>query len=297
PVLRQFDYVVVRANIGGERILLDATDPLRPFDLLPPNVLKVPGLVVREGPHEWVAVNTPRPSVHRGSACIAIRQGGEIEGLVETADEEYAALQKRRDLGHMKPLELAKREFDADRSGLVLDSVRVGGEEDTGGPLYLRARISSSSYAQISGDHIYINPALIDRRTSNPFRAEARTYPVNMPFASRTTTIVTLAVPKGYETKELPSDQNLRLQRDDAVYTRVSRVDGDSIQCVRNLFINQTDYAPGSYADLRRFFERVTALESEPVVLALKPAPVPHVAPEAGSAPPAKSGARSPRKR
>ncbi len=291
PVLRQFDYVIVRAKIGLDSFCLDATDRLRPMDVLPLDVLKVPGLVIRKGTAEWIPVNSPGSSLHRGAARISIKEGGAIEGVLETADERYAALERRRDLEHLKPVEAAKKVFDADRSGLSIDSVRIEGEEGTALPVHIMARVSSPSYAQVSGDFIYVNPAIIDRQTVNPFRSEVRRYPVNIPFAGRSTSIVNLAVPAGYEVKELPGDQNLQLAGEDAVFTRVSRVDGDTVRCVINFSVNRTDFNPGSYADLRRFYERVTSCESEPVVLARKPAPPPK------PVPPSKARPGSPRKR
>jgi hypothetical protein len=147
--------------------------------------------------------------------------------------------------------------------------------------LRMTARISSGSYAQASGELIYINPAIVDRQITNPFIAEVRKYPVNMLYGRRYTAIVNITIPEGYEIKEMPGDQNVRLGSDDAVFTRIGQADGPTIQLLTNFFINRTDFQPATYAELRQFYERATSLESQQLVLRRKPAAVPNVTPAA----------------
>jgi hypothetical protein len=279
PVLQQFSSVIARATIDGTSYFMDATDPLRPFDMLPADDQRVSGLVIRKGPVEWVRIDSRRIYAHKSAAHVTLSEAGEIQGVLESSDEQYGALAKRRDLGDMKPLDFARKVFEADREGLTLDSVVVDGRDSTTQPLRVTARITSPSYAQASGDLIYINPAIVDRWTTNPFTSETRKYPVNMSYGRKNTSIVTIAIPAGFEIKEVPEDQKLRLGTDDAVFTRLVAADGPAVQVFTNFLLNRTDFPPASYGELRQFYERVTALESQQLVLRRKPPAVQKVQP------------------
>jgi hypothetical protein len=283
PAVGQFNWVVVRARVGGKSCFLDATDPLRPIELLPTDVQKVGGLVIKEGPVEWCSVNCGRIYSRRSIARITLKEGGEIEGVLESSDEQYGALAKRREFRDAKAVEIARNAFDADRSGSVLDSVTVEGGDSVAQPFRIRARVASGSYAQASGDFLYMNPAVIERQFTNPFKSETRSYPVNMSAGSRLTSVVDIALPAGYDVSEVPKDQNIRLNGNDAVFTRLVQIDGPVVQFVTNLFINRTDYLPDAYSDLRKFYEKVTAAQSEQMVLRRKPPAALKVAPAAKS--------------
>ena len=271
PVLSQFDYVISRAKIGNDFYYMDATDPLRPVDLLPLDGQKVGGLVIKEGPVEWVTLNSGRVYSRRTAAHIRVGEGGEIQGSLESVDEQYSALAKRRSLLDTKPLDLAKQSFDADRSGLVIDSVKIEGEDTLWRPVRIHASVTSGTYAQSSGDLIYINPAIIDRQITNPFTSAVRNYPVNMACGYRSTSVVEITKPAGYEVNEIPKDQNIRLNGSDAVFTRLVGVDGPVVRFVTNVVVNRTDYPPSLYAELRQFYERVTAAQSEQMVFRRTP--------------------------
>jgi hypothetical protein len=104
-----------------------------------------------------------------------------------------------------------------------------------------------------------------------------------MSAGSRLTSVVDIALPAGYDVSEVPKDQNIRLNGNDAVFTRLVQIDGPVVQFVTNLFINRTDYLPDAYSDLRKFYEKVTAAQSEQMVLRRKPPAALKVAPVAKS--------------
>ena len=281
PVLGQFDYVISRAKIGTTMYYMDPTDPLRPVDLLPLDGQKVLGLLIKEGPPEWVTLNSGRVYSRRTAAHVRLGNGGEIAGVLESVDEQYSALEKRRSLRDTKPLDLAKESFDADRSGFVIDSVRIEGEDTLSQPLRMRASVTSDSYTQSSGDLLYLNPAIIDRQVTNPFKSVVRNYPVNMACGYRSASIVEITKPAGFDVSEIPKDQNIRLNGNDAYFTRLVGIEGPVVRFVTNYIVNRTEYPPSSYAELRQFYERVTAAQAEQLVLRRTPAVVPAGTPAA----------------
>jgi transglutaminase-like putative cysteine protease len=267
PMLSPFNTTVVRAKASGNDYVLDATDPLRKFDLIPTSILNVRGLVIRPGAVEWITITSPKRYVHRTAAMLTVDTTGEVHGTLESSDEEYSALAKRRDLREKKPIEIARDIFSTEKTGLTLDSVTVTGQDSVDGPLKISAQGIGASYAQVSGDFIYINPAVVDRLTSSPFKLKDRKFPVDMSYKRAFVTSMNLKIPAGYEVKELPWSVRFSVGPGDATYTRESAAVGGMIQVVMRMTINATIFQPSSYSSLKEFYEKIVTAESDQIVL------------------------------
>jgi len=281
PLIDQFNTVAVRVRLGGTTYYLDATDPLRPYDLVTPDLLNVAGLVIKEGPPEWVSIKSARRFVHRTIARLDLDAEGAVRGKLASIDEQYSALLKRTRLHDKSPMDIAKDIFDAEQSGLTLDSVTVSGGDSVQGPLQVEALATGKSYAQVAGNFIYFKPVVLDRLLASPFRLKERKFPIDMSYGRDIISLATVHIPAGFEIKEFP--KNLDLGGDDIKFTRRSVAWGDSVQTVTHLRIAVTIFPPEFYESLKKFYDQVVAAEAEQVVLECRPsaaAPKPEAIPK-----------------
>ena len=277
----QFNDVIAQAIIDGTAYYLDATDPDRPYDLLPEKALNVRGLVFREGPVQWVNLTGTRRASHRMLATAVLDSTGSLSGSLESVDEEYNALKHRHDLKDTKPLEIARTLFDAASTGLVIDSAWVTGQDSVAVPLHIVARVASSVYAQANGDFLYVNPAVVDRMTQNPLKRPLRSFPVDFAYSRSSTSVSAISIPDAYEVKELPPATAARVGSSDAVYTRMSEQQGNTVTTIERITINRTQFPPTMYASLREFYDRIVSSDASFIVLKKKagPAAAPRPAP------------------
>ncbi len=267
PIINQFNYVVCRIMVDGRPMFLDATDPLRPMSLLPSEVLNTEGLLIEEGPVTWVRIESPRLYVHRSVAAIALREDGSINGTLESADEDYSALEKRRGLKDKKDIDIVREAFSTEETGITVDSVEIEGRDSVEAELKLRAEISSDQYASVAGDLIYVNPLIIDRKKDNPLKLRVRKFPVDMAYGTRTTTVVNVKAPKGFVVKEPLPDKVVQYQDGGATYSRKCLVEDGQIQVVSDLNIRQSYFSPIEYSRLRNFFAEMLSLQNDQIVL------------------------------
>lgn len=267
PILNQFNYVICRAMIDGRPVFLDATDPFRAMSLLSPEVLNTEGLLIQEGPVAWVRIESPMQFVHKSVADISLHDDGSIAGSLESSDEDYSALEKRRGLKDKKDVDIVKEAFLTDETGITVDSVEITGRDSVEADLKLRAEISSDQYANVAGDLIYINPLIIDRKKDNPLKLRIRKFPVDMAYGIRTTTVINLKTPTGYVVKEALADKVVRFQDNGAVYSRKCAVENGIIHVVSDLSISQSYYPPGEYQKLRSFYADMLSLQNDQIVL------------------------------
>ncbi|HMK39277.1 MAG TPA: transglutaminase domain-containing protein [Bacteroidota bacterium] len=275
PLVDQFNAVIAEANVGGTIYYLDATDQDRPFDMLPPAVLNVRGLLVAPGPLRWVTLSSAQRAIRRAVASVTLDSDGTIKGTLESIDESYSALGHRHELKDKKPVEVARTLFNAATTGLVIDSASVTGRDSITGPVHITAHLAPSPYAQAGGEFLYVNPVVIDRLTANPFKRQTRAFPVDMAYAQSMTTLSVIHIPGDYVVQELPPLASARVGNSDAVYTRVVLQEGDSIKTLSRLIVNTTQFPSKSYASLKDFYDKIVSSDAGVIVLKRKPPPAP----------------------
>ena len=273
PILSQFNYIIAAVPIQGKIHYLDATDRFRPVGVLPTRVLNTHGLFVRKGPAEWVPLSTYSYYNHAVSASMKLSPSGEMTGSVQSIDNDYAAIARRKELEDGKEADVVKEMLGADRALFTVDSVNVGGLDSTGQPLFINAQITSPSYAEGSGDLLYVNPFVVERQYENPFKLPTRKYPVDMTYPREFSWEYTITLPDGYEVKEIPPDKGATVGSGEAIFTRRCKLEGRTLSMSAGFAIRRSEFPAKSYGSLKDFYEKVTSIESEQVVLKKKTDP------------------------
>ncbi len=267
PIVTQFNYVVVAANISGQRYYLDATNPHRAFDLLPMRILNMQGLVVKTGPVQWTTITSEKKFSRVTTAELHVADDGKLEGTLDGTDEGYAAVEDRDMLGDETELNVARESFQADETGVTLDSVQVSGRDDVSSPLKLHARFSSDANVQRSGDLLYVTPFVANGLKETPFKTRERSFPVDMAYGRTITSKFNLVLPAGYRLKDSLAAHNIQLPRGMAAYVQRSTIDGNTVHIVGTLEINESEFPPALYPALREFYSQMIAFQHEPVIL------------------------------
>jgi transglutaminase-like putative cysteine protease len=290
PIVSQFNYVLARVTIGSHYYYLDATDPLRPVELLPTKVLNTRGLVIKRDSIVWVRLTSTKCCVDVSLGMITLTPDGSIAGTLEDSDQDYAALFTRRGLKDKKDVDVAKKEFDADQMGIAIDSVSITGKDSIAAPLKMKAWISSSTYAQSSGDMIYINPHILHRSTDNPFKSKVRKFPIDYSYPRSYASTVVLVLPDSFAVKALPPDRSLYVGSSFLTYSQRVKSDSSQVRITNKLEIRETTIKPARYDELKNFYSQIVAIESGQLVLE-------RIKPPAAPAQNVKSDAKASKKR
>lgn len=268
PLVSQFDAVLAYAQIDTVGYLLDATDPLRPYTLLPYEALNGNGFLVRHPGPGWVTVTPAEQYRHERVIRAELDASGKLIGRIEAADDGYSALENRRALSEADTSEAFVRNNILD--GLdeaLVDSCTVRNEQAITEPLETEASFSAAGYALVSGDFIYFNPMPLDRLGENPLRLVGRTFPVDLAYPIQQVDTVLLRLPQGYAVNETPQEVSIQLPGGGVRYRRLIELRGDTLLTQSEFVISQWLFEPERYEQLRSFFEQVVAAEAEQVVL------------------------------
>jgi transglutaminase-like putative cysteine protease len=274
PIMSQFDAILVRVKAGSRTLFLSPTDPLRPMELLPVDLLGVKGLVIQRRGVEWVTLTSDRQSVRRTTAQIQVKEDGSTEGWLDGQYIDYAALRMRRFAQEKKPHDIAMKFFDLEETDATVDSVIIEGLAENTKPLRVRAHVSSLAGISRVGDKIYAMPMFINREKENPMKHDVRKFPVDFAYPWQQTTVVNLQLPPGYAVVDSVPERTVMVGNDDLLLKRRFQIDTGGVQMSVQFDARKARFEPRVYKELREFYGKVVGIEGEQIVIE-KRVPVP----------------------
>ena len=294
PIVSQFDWVAVLAEPdGADPVLLDATDPNRPYGVLPVEALTGAGwLADADRPH-WFEFDPPASTLTSTVVQATVEPGGAVAGTVRMKLDGYAALEARTkidDEAAGAPAAAASEAAEAAAEapdGVEMAVVSVEGEGDPYAPLVMNATFTAASAAEVVGDEIYLTPFLVTQLDENPFERPTRTFPVDFAYPSSRTYVADIALPAGYDVEAAPPPLALTIPSRAVSYTRAVMAHPGRLVVRAVLTVAQAQVEPEEYAALRALYDEVVAAETEAIVLtrsaeASPAAPPPAEAPAGG---------------
>jgi transglutaminase-like putative cysteine protease len=266
PMISQFNYTLVMANIDSTEYYLDPANPFRSYDLLPEKILGSDGLIMKKGPILWTKFSAPKPEVNTTLAVLNLSKDGSIKGFVQQSLGEYKSLSLREELNGKTNIELAKELFNSASENISIDSAQVSNKDSLELPLKVTEWISSSNYTQDYGNMIYINPFVVNQLKENPFKTKIRHFPVDYGYPRQTTSVIDISLPEGYELKDVP--QNIVYKINNNIqFSMLTQTDGRKVQMFSRFLIGQSIVDPADYDKLKQFYSLVVSAQAEQLVI------------------------------
>jgi hypothetical protein len=262
-VLDRFNYAVCRAEIEGKVFFLDASRPLLGFGKLPhecfngwarvidtaataidlsPDLLKekkLTSLVLVANENSWMGNFMQQ---------LGDYYSYDIRTQVKKRGEEDYFENLRESFGSATKTEVSK-----------IDSLKLYDQ-----PVKLKYQFTKPIEA---GDFLYINP-LFGEAKQNPFNADNRSYPVEMPYTMDETYLATIYIPEKYSVESLPKSIKVKLNEDEGSYFEYAIEKQGNMILLRSVIkLDRAYYAPAEYDLLRRFFGMIAEKHKEGIVL------------------------------
>lgn len=260
PVLSHFNLSMVAVPVGDGLVVLDATDPRRPFGLLPPEALNGEVWIVAENPF-WAAPATV-PSVHQVTIEAELTESG-LAGTVRSGHGGYGALNILRALEQQDPGEYLGE--------VLLDNVAAIGTasvEDQGDAhVVIEGTFEMDRAVQQVGDLTLLAAMPLFGSSESPFVRETRLFPVDFAYPRVFSLQAEIRIPEGMEIDELPRSVTYPLGEQGGFYQRVVEHEDGVVRLSVRRGIHQTIFEPELYTAVKFFFDRVTAAEQDQIVL------------------------------
>ena len=269
PLLDQFNYVIgVLPLADNKELLLDATEPLLPCGVLPSRCLNQIGRLIptKDVEGRWVSLAPSQRHTRFQNINLTVDAQGNMSGNVREEHGGYAGAavrEKIQQVGEKKYVpELLSRHTNWEVPTYKFNAVELLNQS-----LALNYELRQAASTPGAAQELYLTPLATFGETRNPFLHEHRTYPVDLGALTQEVMVVTLTLPAGYAA-ELPKAATIALPDNGGryVYAASSPTPG-TVQLMSRLTFDKPVYGAEEYENLREFYRRVLAKQSEALVL------------------------------
>ncbi|MBW4889302.1 DUF3857 domain-containing protein [Mucilaginibacter sp. HMF5004] len=271
PVISEFNYVVARIEINNHPYLLDATDPMLPFGLLPLHCINDQGRVMSlTKPSYWIDMVQPQKRNTTTNINLALQANGKIKGTITNFSIGYAAYEKRKAIKKFNSMDEYAESVAEKLSKAKITKWDISGVDTLDQPIVEKYDIEFS-IATANQDIINFNPSFYDKETQNPFKLDKRTYPVDLGSAISQSTTLTLSFPENYTIAEQPAPVAMGLPNNGGKFLTSISAEGNLITYAQIEQLSKAIYFPEEYPYLRELFNKIIQHQKANIVFKKKP--------------------------
>ena len=258
PVLSDFDYVIACVDIDGIKYKLDASNSYLPFGELPLQCLNERGRIIySKKSSDWYPLTAEESSDVNYVLEGTLNDQFKIKGKLTISSKGNKALLKRQHIAKFNSLEEYWEKLDEEMPNITLTKSSIQNLEDIDQLLIEEFDVTMDVSKQMGQDVLVLAPNIIDRISYNPFKAQERTYPVDMGFKSKTLYSIKLTIPDQYEIVEKPQNASLALPESAAKYRYVTQINGNQLEILQSLVFNKPIFSVDEYFSLKELYSRI----------------------------------------
>ena len=212
PVVTDFNYVIAKVNIGNKPYLLDATDALLPFGLLPEKCLNDQGRVMSlNKPSYWIDMTASQKRSVTYLMDLTLQANGKFTGKITNYSSGYAALAKRRSIKKFNSIEEYVENLDEKMTKIKIIKADITNVDSLDSPLSEIYEVEINAYDNLNTNRLAFNPYMLNKITENPFKLADRTYPVDWGAPTDTRVVLTVHLPADYMVEAPPQNAAISL--------------------------------------------------------------------------------------
>ncbi|WCT14672.1 transglutaminase domain-containing protein [Mucilaginibacter jinjuensis] len=271
PVESDFDYVIAKVNIGEKSYLLDASDPLLGFGMLPLRCINDQGRVISfEKPSYWIDIKEPQKESSVSNLNLILQPNGKITGTFKEFSSGYAAYRKREEIKEFNSFDEYAEHLDERFPKVKILKSEIEGLDSLDNPIAETYEIEIDGYKSMQHDRLSFNPFIFGHLQVNPFKLADRTYPVDMGVPSDERFSMTLHLPDNFTVESASKDQGFSLP--DNGGRLISNLSNDTESCTYSqaLSFYKPVYSVDEYPSLKEFYNKVVQAEGSEIIFKKK---------------------------
>jgi hypothetical protein len=259
PVMSDFNYLIAKVTIGKETFLLDATEKLLSFGLLPLRALNYNGRAMDfKKPSYWFTIAPYQQNRQNTTVTITVDEDGAAMGKLSQNSTGYLAYEKRAELTE-QDTDSYLDDFENSLPFLSVSDYEI--EQKLVPEMPIKELFSLEFDEEFSDGETFLDPFFLKNFSKNPFQLENRQYPVDFAFSRVYTTRFLLSIPSNFEFTDIPENQNFTLADGKAVCGIKTIQQGGQLNLSFKLILNNYYYEAGEYQALKEFFAKLSILQ------------------------------------
>lgn len=268
PVMSDFNYTIAHLNLGQTKILLDATEKLLPFGLLPERCLNGKGRLTSKKTEEsgWVELKPIEKRKKLFSINLKLDEGKSLHGDLTITSYGYEAFDRRVELVNYANAKTNHEKLNIQSEAILLTDYTVENLEDISKPLVEKIKIEYDLEV-LDPSTIYLNPFIIERLETNPLKSSERHFPVDFGAPLETTYMLNLEYSSSYKVDEMPFNVALWLPNKGGRFILSLTNLNNTITMTTIISLSKSVYSPEEYHSLRELYIQMVQIHQSQIVL------------------------------
>ena len=264
PIITEFNYIVAKVNVEGKSYLLDATNKLVPFGVLPFKCLNSYGRVLDfENGSYWFNIVPIKNSKTQLYASLKLNENGNIKGKLRKVSLGYNALLRREEIVNKSEEDIIA-EFESGFNNLEVIDYKIENMNNIYKPVVEIFEIEIEGIDEL--DKLYLNPFFTAQHKENPFKQENRQYPVNFGFPFKNAINFSLELPNNYEIEAYPKSKAFTLIQNGGTYNITTKKHENSRFTLNSIVkIDKPVYSNIEYNSLKDLFKHIINSQRTPI--------------------------------
>ncbi len=269
PVTGDFNYVIADVKINEQEYLLDATDPLLPFGMLPMKCLNDKGRVISmDKPSYWIELNKSQKEDYKQALTVTLQENGKLKGTLTNFSSGYRAYLRREAIKKFNSIDEYVEDYNSKYPRMMISKSSILNLDTLDAPLIEQYDVEIKFYDKLDGQKISFSPVFFEKITVNPFKLDERSYPVDMGMPSNDRFTLIMTLPAGYTVKSAPKDVAVGLPNNTGKFV-TSYQNQDNTFIFSNLIqFNKSVYNAEEYLYLKELYNKIIQSEKEEMVIA-----------------------------
>ncbi|GAA4307563.1 hypothetical protein GCM10023149_01140 [Mucilaginibacter gynuensis] len=267
PVITEFNYVVAKANIGDKSYLLDASDPMLSFSLLPMKCLNDQGRVLSlDKPSYWTDLNANQNKRSTYALDLTLQENGKLKGSITNYSFGYDAYVKRSAIKKFNTVDEYVENLDERQPKLKILNSEIINLDDFDKPLSEKYEVEIDVYDNLDNNKFLFNPFMLHKITVNPFKLNERTYPVDWGMPSSERVILTVHLPEKYKIESTPELVSVSLPNDGGKFVTSVETGNNQFTFSHVVQFNRGLYSSAEYPYLKELYNKIIVSEKADIV-------------------------------
>jgi hypothetical protein len=267
PSLNKLNYVIARVDLGDRNVLIDATEEVAPYDLLPERCLNYYGRLYSSRSSDLVELNTEKKDKEMVYYNLTMNEDLQLSGTMTIQRWDYAAFDFRKKYKRMSSQDEFLETMLGEFPGLKISNAAIVNIDSLYLPVKENYTIELNNQVEVLDQKLYLLPVILHGMKENPFKSDERKYPVEFVHGIERNVSATIQLPENFEVISSPSAIKANLQDKTAGFSYLVATNGHTIQFSFKMNILKPVYGELEYKEIREFFNQIVIKQHEPIVL------------------------------
>lgn len=271
PNLSDFNYVIARATIGDKSYLLDATEPLLPFGMLPLRCLNDQGRVFSlSKPSYWIDIATQQRENITYALDLTLQDNGKLKGTISRYSTGYSGYLRRQEMKKFNSTDEYVESIGEKLRKVKIIKSNIENIDSLDKPVGETYEVEMSVFDDLNHNRLIFNPFLLNRLTTNPFKLAERDYPVDWGMPSDERYVVSIHLPEQYSVENPPQQVSYSMSNQGGKF--ITSFDGSSQNFTfsYDTRFDKSVYSPEEYSSLKDLYNKIILTEKNEMVFKKK---------------------------